>query len=314
MKRHARGFTLVELITVVAIIAILVALLVPAVNVARRMAKDTQQRVQLTAIDVGLTAFRNDFGDYPPSNPSDGRNPYDPCSLTPTYCGAQKLADALVGRDMRGFNPQAYGDLATTDGGKNKTNDVYYPDLSTLTADQLTVALGGRKAMYLDMGTANAFRLCAISNVKPGLYANVGGLAPDSTVLCDVYGRMTIQMHEGSVVKEVRVGSPILYYRANTSEKISRRIYNYYDNYGFVRVKELNDKGLGVQAGLWGDGVSVADATNNFYGFIRDPRVAPTDNTSPALGMPYRSDSYILVSAGADGRYGTSDDICNFSR
>jgi hypothetical protein len=30
--------------------------------------------------------------------------------------------------------------------------------------------------------------------------------------------------------------------------------------------------------------------------------------------MPYRADSYILISAGRDGLYGTADDIVNFPR
>jgi hypothetical protein len=39
--------------------------------------------------------------------------------------------------------------------------------------------------------------------------------------------------------------------------------------------------------------------------YIRDPKVTATD-------WPYRPDSYILVSAGKDGEYGTDDDIRNF--
>ena len=35
-----------------------------------------------------------------------------------------------------------------------------------------------------------------------------------------------------------------------------------------------------------------------------------TQVTAPI--MPYNKDSYILISAGSDGEYGTSDDICNF--
>ena len=31
-------------------------------------------------------------------------------------------------------------------------------------------------------------------------------------------------------------------------------------------------------------------------------------------GRPYRSDSYILLSAGYDGEYGTDDDIYNFKK
>ena len=46
---------------------------------------------------------------------------------------------------------------------------------------------------------------------------------------------------------------------------------------------------------------------NYFYEYIRDPRVQ-------ARPWPYRPDSYLLISAGADGIYGTNDDIRNFGQ
>ncbi len=39
--------------------------------------------------------------------------------------------------------------------------------------------------------------------------------------------------------------------------------------------------------------------------YIRDPKIE-------ARVWPYRPDSYLLISAGADGLYGTPDDIRNF--
>jgi hypothetical protein len=44
-----------------------------------------------------------------------------------------------------------------------------------------------------------------------------------------------------------------------------------------------------------------------FIQYIMDPK-ASTD----VRPWPYRPDSYILISAGADGLYGTGDDITNF--
>jgi hypothetical protein len=41
--------------------------------------------------------------------------------------------------------------------------------------------------------------------------------------------------------------------------------------------------------------------------YIRDFKVQ-------AQAWPHRPDSYLLISAGADGIYGTNDDICNFGR
>jgi hypothetical protein len=46
-------------------------------------------------------------------------------------------------------------------------------------------------------------------------------------------------------------------------------------------------------------------ATPPVIGYIQDPKVT-------ARPWPYRPDSYLLISAGADGLYGTPDDICNF--
>jgi hypothetical protein len=42
-----------------------------------------------------------------------------------------------------------------------------------------------------------------------------------------------------------------------------------------------------------------------FYNLIRNPKI-------PGGDRPYREDSYILLSAGFDGEYGTSDDVFNF--
>ena len=92
MKRNKSGFTVVELLTVITILALLVGILLPAVTAVKTAAKETKQRAQLTTIGMGLTAFKNDFGDYPPSDVNDN------------YCGAQTLAEALVGRDLLGFN------------------------------------------------------------------------------------------------------------------------------------------------------------------------------------------------------------------
>jgi hypothetical protein len=64
------------------------------------MAKETQQRAQITTIEMILTAFKNDYGDYPPSHGYDNSGNVDDY-----YCGAQTLAEALVGWDLMGFHP-----------------------------------------------------------------------------------------------------------------------------------------------------------------------------------------------------------------
>jgi prepilin-type N-terminal cleavage/methylation domain-containing protein len=65
--RLKRAFTIVELLTVLAVLALLVGLLIPSLIMARNAARVAKQKVQLASIDQALLAFRNDDGDYPPS-------------------------------------------------------------------------------------------------------------------------------------------------------------------------------------------------------------------------------------------------------
>ena len=64
------GFTVVEMLTTVAIIAILIGLLIPALNMVKEAALNVKQRAQFNGIEFALEAFRAEpvFGDYPPSN------------------------------------------------------------------------------------------------------------------------------------------------------------------------------------------------------------------------------------------------------
>ena len=60
------GFTLVELLVVVAIIAILMAILLPALSLAREKARQTLCIGQEKDMGVGLTSWYNQAGHYPP--------------------------------------------------------------------------------------------------------------------------------------------------------------------------------------------------------------------------------------------------------
>jgi prepilin-type N-terminal cleavage/methylation domain-containing protein len=277
VKHKNKGFTLVEVMTAVAIIAILVALLMPALNMVRRMANETSQKAQFAAIDMAVMAFRNDFGDYPPLSS-------DCPSLSNNYCGAQKLAEALLGWDLLGFSPYSKWKAD----GRDCSGILIY-DSNNLDA---------RRGPYLETSKANAFRLA-------DLFANQLNLAaaPSPFVMCDVFAAKQVAIGG----KTVKAGTPILYYRANTASKSfalpdipQDRIYNAYDNQELVLLGKMMEPATSHPL------VNIANLYNfDSAGGVRDPKIT-------TVPWPYRPDSYILISAGADGLYGTSDDIHNF--
>ena len=70
-----QGFTLVELLIVVAIVAILIALLLPAVNAAREAARKSTCSSNLRQIGLALNNFENAKRKYPPFLVSRSGNP-----------------------------------------------------------------------------------------------------------------------------------------------------------------------------------------------------------------------------------------------
>ena len=293
MERKKTGITIIELLIVLGIIALLVGLLLPALSAVRNMAKETKQKAQLATIELALAAFKNDEGDYPPSN---WVLPPDPGS---DYCGSQKLAEALLGWDLLGFHPnsawRANGLDAT--GGPGSYDPAQTRDLN---GDSIPDTFDERKGPYLELATASAFKLVDLFGLNL-----IGSLAPDTYVICDVFGAKKVTMIKGidavtsqPIIVTEKAGAPILYYRANTSAKIMNAVYRAADNDALVIAKQQAD---GIEHPLSRSG----NQYEFFYNYIRDPKI----NARP---WPFRPDSYILISAGADGLYGTSDDIRNF--
>ena len=309
MKRKRTGFTVVEILTVVTIIAILLGVLIPALSMVRNFAKETKQKAQIAGIELALLAFRNDYGDYPPSDNN--------LLTSPNYCGAQKLAEALLGWDLMGFHPKSAWRADGYD-GPVLGPWTYDPDPKTRdnNGDGFWDTFDEREGPYLELATANAYQLGTTIGppTRYGLYDIPDRLASDTYVLCDSFSvkNITITTGPGGKTVILKAGTPILYYRANTSSKYEvgvgfwdLQVYNMRDNTPLVEaLPSIKDDTVNHPLG---------DSTNNYETWcntIIDPQV----KAATGRDWPYNPDSYILISAGMDGLYGTEDDITNFGK
>jgi prepilin-type N-terminal cleavage/methylation domain-containing protein len=295
VKAKRKAFTLVEILTVISIIAILVGILIPAITKVRTSVKETRQKAQIVTMEMAINAFKNDYGDYPPSDYWNLSNK--------DYSGAQILVEALLGWDLLGFHPKTDWE---SDGDKT-SGEPLYTLVVTGTQQQQEENLRQRKGPYLELPNTEVFHLA-------DAYDDTLGLEGQKTyVISDVFHYK--KKSDRDTGQTQSIGAPILYYKAKTQFKeifpkaltLNNSIYDYRDNMRVIQAKSMQDIADKIknQPHAWTD-------IDNFYSTdpevpsIIDPRMIKV------RVWPYRPDSYLLISAGADGEYGTVDDITNF--
>jgi len=298
------AFTIIELLTVMSIIIILIGLLVPALNRVKRYSKLVKQKAQLHSIGVALDLFNSEYDGYPNSDQVDEQGLQ--------YCGAMKLAEAMVGQDLKGFHPDSRFRQDGWDSplGTTGRRDLY-PAKDQPNPDQYRENLKARH-MFLQLENANAYTLNTI--YVPAAISKAG-FDPCSVVLCDVYNRATnLKTGKG-------IGMPILYYKADTAKTghnpadLDRNIYNVRDNQQlinmglpwekppFPHVHPMASSGTSSIGPIGGPTIPAWPGL--FYQLTLNPKI-------PTKDRPHRADSYLLLSAGFDGEYGTNDDVWNF--
>ena len=344
------AFTLVELLTVVAIIALLIGILIPSINAARIQAKKATSASTLRSIDVALEMFRGDNESdfslthgYPPSfshppisgysfdaekgqfpflNPKSESNP-------PTVYGAHWLPAMLMGVDALGYVKRST--VTKKEGVHQKPWLWYTPDPAD-TGHALD-----RQPFYLDPG-----------NVKVLATEKLPGRPPATST-------SPLMFPEWDDMKKLPVivdafDYPILYYVASSRGRTSNLVgdvheknnsytggtqqdgvpfYFHQDNVGFTGSEEtagwefVSSRKVHAiaKSGAKLDALELTDPENfdTFARYIVDRKVftnlvSDENRKAESPLQPVNKTSYLLISPGPDGLYGTSDDVTNLPR
>ena len=312
--RHVRSrpaFTLIELLVVIAIISLLTGLLVPGIKVIRTAAKRLKQASVFHGYRTGLELFSRDFNDYPDSERLPGTG------STNLICGAQHLAEAMMGIDQKGFDPRSkwYSPGYTTN------TDIYASATRGSTAAEIAASDNRRKEVYVEQKDDGCYALADIysgGSIAP-VYSPSGFAQARAPVLTDIFKkkRITLTTATGGTIR-VKVGTPVLYFKADATTKnfkstlplgnYRKFIYNYEDNRAIIELGTVLDQTVkhryDENESEMVNGVS-RNGVQLFYHNITDPGV-------DAFEKPYNHNTFILMSAGPDGVFGTKDDVTNF--
>lgn len=343
------GFSLVELLTVIFIIALLIAILVPSLGKARDQAKKVSTSKGLDSIKVGMEMFKNDQGsDFPQTNgfppsfshpplssfnnysfePHRGQFPFLE-DKKPVVYGAHWLPAMLMGVDSQGY-------IKRSAAPKTLSPDKWYK------ADAVPNKPIDRAPLYVTTENAPTKKTSELAGRQPedmSLFPDWNDMS-HLPVFVDLWDQ------------------PILYYAANTAGRATNMVeqehnqdnnytggeqrtgppfYFHDDNKGFTGTSDSADPDSGTPG--WqlansggkhaikfhGAGLTAADIIKDenkesFARYIVDRKVysnllsvAEQSGSIPANTplRPVNATSYLLISAGVDGRFGTSDDVSN---
>jgi prepilin-type N-terminal cleavage/methylation domain-containing protein len=278
--RARRGFTLVEMLTVIAIIVLLAGMLLPAVAEAQRKVYQYASRSQIRSIETAVHAFKQDWKEYPNSN-LPGMNSDGAASLYLAVCRRFGVAGS-----------PAYGP--------------YY----ARSDDELSIAINpawvSTTAMSPLPGQIGTFvgAPYVLDRIPPGMpilyYRAMSGQPNgynvfqwESNALTFIRPGTQLQNHSTPAIGNPPApGSP--WHLAAPSP-------NGRSNFFLGRVRRDLE---GAQGTVWTEyprwgimGPEAGDGTTAFA----NPNARPS-----------REDSFMLVSPGLDRKYGTHDDVRNY--
>ncbi len=342
------AFSLVEMLVVIAIIALLLAALLPAFSSVRTSARVATTEAQFGALNSGLSMFRNEQslgGGLPPSSSDrvqvSGQNnrnliddPAKSGSADVRIAGGHLLVHAMIGADglgtpgFRDTNRDANRIWSDDTNKRNPTQGtpagLYHIDENTGATTHPRFGGGGYVDEKMREKTRSLKQLFDQAKMMTNPVDDRPNLAYDQPLFMDAWDR------------------PILYYRANpsvlrmTGSDAGAGIYWQEDNAIITGsangVLGGNIEGLDFGAGADEHGemhwIHDADSPDPSQTEIQKLEEAQQegrpfhhsfahfiwDPSIKARPTPVQKSEYLLISAGPDGIYGSDDDVTNWTR
>jgi prepilin-type N-terminal cleavage/methylation domain-containing protein len=170
---RTRGFTLLELLVVMSIIAVLVGLLLPTIAISTSIVRENLTKGIMNDLSLGLKAYKIDFNDYPPSRPY---NAGDPASGK-MNSGSANLVYYLRGPASSGWGMGGGGLMPYPGQKPTRTFGPYYQ----VSDDRISSQADGTPIGFLDrFSPAGVILYVKYDVTAAGYSVNDGGL-PDAT-------------------------------------------------------------------------------------------------------------------------------------
>ena len=325
------GFTLVEILVVLAVVAILISILVPVLSWAEARARMTATAGDMRTIALALDAYHADFGMYPNSglaSSSPSGLYYDKTDskyAIPPYRADELLAEALIG-----YLP---GELD----GAPASGTGYAPSNTNTLEETKGFAMAPYHRVYgpyADIGSTNLTEVlpaASWSDPNVALYYFADAFPP----------RDGAGINFGNPAQ--LLPNPILYFSANPTPQPDASNNNYTlifgdttgvttggtVTYGIFNIPDDEGAASGgtppaatvFPTGTYADGALSPGTTAAGTPTSASPAAAFLSliGDNPAAGQPYNvlypganiigQHSYLLIGAGPDGNYFTGDDV-----
>lgn len=144
----SRAFTLIELLTVIAVIGILAAIIIPTASSVRTNAKKTKAKAQFSQLSLALGLFKQEYGYYPviPGNRLNGSLPHDAATIT-DKSRQMVMLELLTGKDADPSTPTFESDEKNLTSGTPKAQNKKRLSFMEFAIDEVKVFDKDKKAI-----------------------------------------------------------------------------------------------------------------------------------------------------------------------